>query len=110
VWPMFAPDNVTLLREVYNWTIADLNVNDLDDQKYTLCKKMSEVRTPVTPAPWIMTNKRSWPIAWVCSSSKSPDKSPMAAMSVVCSASYLTSCAIQVWSSRSLFSIAGPSS
>jgi exportin-5 len=51
VWPMFAPDNVTLLREVYNWSIADLNVNDLDDQKYTLCKKMSEVSTFVTPPP-----------------------------------------------------------
>jgi exportin-5 len=48
---MFAPDNVTLLREVYNWTIADMNVNDLDDQKYTLCKKMSEVSTFVTPPP-----------------------------------------------------------
>ncbi|KAH7393781.1 armadillo-type protein [Phaeosphaeria sp. MPI-PUGE-AT-0046c] len=43
VWPMFAPESVSLLREVYNWTIADLNVNDLDDQKYTLCKKMSEL-------------------------------------------------------------------
>jgi exportin-5 len=43
VWPMFAPESVSLLREVYSWTIADLNVNDLDDQKYTLCRKLSEV-------------------------------------------------------------------
>lgn len=40
---MFTPGSVSLLREVYNWTIADLNINDLDDQKYTLCKKLSEV-------------------------------------------------------------------
>ncbi|KAH5342083.1 hypothetical protein HBI60_216870 [Parastagonospora nodorum] len=43
VWPMFAPESVSLLREVYNWTIADLNINDLDDQKYTLCRKLSEL-------------------------------------------------------------------
>lgn len=46
VGPMFTPGSVSLLREVYNWTIADLNVNDLDDQKYTLCKKLSEVSSP----------------------------------------------------------------
>jgi exportin-5 len=49
---MFAPESVSLLREVYNWTIADLNINDLDDQKYTLCRKLSEVgasNTRVTP-------------------------------------------------------------
>jgi exportin-5 len=48
---MFAPENVSLLREVYSWTIADLNVNDLDDQKYTLCKKMSEVSESGIPRP-----------------------------------------------------------
>lgn len=43
---MFAPGSVSLLREVYNWSIADLNVDDLDQQKYTLSKKLSEVRNP----------------------------------------------------------------
>ena len=49
VCPMFTPGSVSLLREVYNWTIADLNVNDLDDQKYTLSKKLSEVSNPKQP-------------------------------------------------------------
>ncbi|KAF2827190.1 ARM repeat-containing protein [Ophiobolus disseminans] len=43
VCPMFTPGSVSLLREVYNWTIADMNPTDLDDQKYTLCKKLSEL-------------------------------------------------------------------
>jgi exportin-5 len=43
VCPMFTPGSVSLLREVYSWAIAGLDVNDLDDQKYTLCKKLSEV-------------------------------------------------------------------
>jgi exportin-5 len=41
---MFTPGSVALLREVYNWTLSDMDINDLDDQKYTLCKKLSEVR------------------------------------------------------------------
>lgn len=40
---MFTPGSVSLLREVYNWTLSDMNIDDLDDQKYTLCKKLSEV-------------------------------------------------------------------
>ena len=43
VCPMFTPGSVSLLREVYNWTLSDMNIDDLDDQKYTLCKKLSEV-------------------------------------------------------------------
>lgn len=43
---MFTPGSVALLREVYNWTLADMNVNDIDDQKYMLCKKLSEVNNP----------------------------------------------------------------
>lgn len=43
---MFTPGSVSLLREVYNWTISDMNIDDLDDQKYTLCKKLSEVSPP----------------------------------------------------------------
>lgn len=44
---MFTPGSVSLLREVYNWTLSDMDVNDLDDQKYTLCKKLSEVKIPI---------------------------------------------------------------
>ncbi|KAF1835361.1 ARM repeat-containing protein [Decorospora gaudefroyi] len=43
VCPMFTPGSVALLREVYNWTLADMNVNDIDDQKYMLCKRLSEL-------------------------------------------------------------------
>ncbi|KAF1977272.1 ARM repeat-containing protein [Bimuria novae-zelandiae CBS 107.79] len=43
VCPMFTPDNVSLLRNVYNWTLADMNINELDEQKYILCKKLSEL-------------------------------------------------------------------
>jgi exportin-5 len=50
---MFTPGSVSLLREVYNWTIAGLDVNDLDDQKYTLCKKLSEVCF-VQPWNWLL--------------------------------------------------------
>ena len=44
---MFTPGSVSLLREVYNWTLADMNVNNIDDQKYMLCKKLSEVPRPL---------------------------------------------------------------
>ncbi|KAF1946379.1 ARM repeat-containing protein [Clathrospora elynae] len=43
VCPIFTPGSVSLLREVYNWTLADMNVNDIDDQKYMLCKRLSEL-------------------------------------------------------------------
>ncbi|KAL6705333.1 karyopherin [Coniothyrium glycines] len=43
VCPMFTPGTVSLLREIYTWTLADMDVNDIDDQKYTLCKKLSEL-------------------------------------------------------------------
>ncbi|KAI8939807.1 hypothetical protein NX059_003546 [Plenodomus lindquistii] len=43
VCPMFTPGSVSLLREVYNWTLADMDVNAIDDQKYMLCKKLSEL-------------------------------------------------------------------
>lgn len=46
VCPMFTPGSVSLLREVYNWTITGMDVNDIDDQKYMLCKRLSEVGTP----------------------------------------------------------------
>ncbi|OCK81321.1 ARM repeat-containing protein [Lepidopterella palustris CBS 459.81] len=43
VCPMFTPGSVSLLREVYGWTLADMNINDLNEQKYALCKKLSEL-------------------------------------------------------------------
>jgi hypothetical protein len=43
VCPMFTPGSVSLLRQVYDWTLSDMNVNDINEQKYTLCKKLSEV-------------------------------------------------------------------
>ncbi|RYN69504.1 hypothetical protein AA0118_g550 [Alternaria tenuissima] len=43
VCPMFTPGSVSLLREVYNWTLTDMDVNDIDDQKYMLCKRLSEL-------------------------------------------------------------------
>jgi exportin-5 len=51
VCPMFTPGSVTLLRQVYDWTLSDMNIQDLNEQKYTLCKKIAEVRfnDPSTP-------------------------------------------------------------
>lgn len=43
VCPMFTPGSVALLREVYGWTLSDMDIHDLNEQKYTLCKKLSEV-------------------------------------------------------------------
>jgi exportin-5 len=43
VCPMYTPGSVRLLSEVYKWTLSDMNVNDLDEQKYSLCKKLSEL-------------------------------------------------------------------
>ncbi|KAF2846049.1 ARM repeat-containing protein, partial [Plenodomus tracheiphilus IPT5] len=43
VCPMFTPGSVSLLREVYNWTLTDMDVNAIDDQKYMLCKRLSEL-------------------------------------------------------------------
>jgi exportin-5 len=43
VSPMFAPSSISLLREVYAWTIQDMDVHELNDEKYTLCKKLAEL-------------------------------------------------------------------
>jgi hypothetical protein len=43
VCPMLSSDSVNLLREVYNWTLSDMDVHSLDEQKYMLCKKIAEV-------------------------------------------------------------------
>ena len=63
---MFTPGSVSLLCDVYNWTLADMNVNDLDEQKYILCKKLAEV-SRATPSIPIHPDVRSWRTALVCS-------------------------------------------
>jgi exportin-5 len=52
VCPMFTPGSVSLLREVYSWTLSDMNIHDLNEQKYTLCKKLSEVCLVASFAPF----------------------------------------------------------
>lgn len=39
--PMYASQNVNLMRKVYEWSIVD--AHDVDDDKYVLAKKFSEV-------------------------------------------------------------------
>ncbi|CAI6339041.1 unnamed protein product [Periconia digitata] len=43
VCPMFTPGSVSLLRDVYGWTLSDMDIQDLNEQKYTLCKKLAEL-------------------------------------------------------------------
>jgi exportin-5 len=39
---MYTAERVNLLRKVYEWSIID--PNDIDDEKYLLGKRFSEVR------------------------------------------------------------------
>ncbi|GME51099.1 ARM repeat-containing protein [Neofusicoccum parvum] len=43
VCPMFGSQIISLLAEIYQWTSNSLDVNDLDEPKYTLSKKLSEL-------------------------------------------------------------------
>lgn len=63
---MFTPGSVSLLRDVYNWTLADMNINDLDEQKYILCKKLAEV-SRAHPSSSIHSDSCSWRTVLVCS-------------------------------------------
>lgn len=38
---MYQTDHLTLLRKLYEWSIVD--ANDIDDTRYTISKKLSEV-------------------------------------------------------------------
>lgn len=38
---MYQTDHLTLLRKLYGWSIVD--ANDIDDTRYTISKKLSEV-------------------------------------------------------------------
>jgi exportin-5 len=60
VCPMFTPGSVSLLREVYSWSITNLDVNEIDQERYTLCKKLSEVSShtvSLVPAPDVLLIK-----------------------------------------------------
>jgi hypothetical protein len=76
---MFTPGSVSLLREVYNWTLTDMDVNDIDDQKYMLCKRLSEVRLQLLFLFVMLANDGSWQIVLDSSSNKNPSRYPMAA-------------------------------
>lgn len=93
---MFTPGSVSLLREVYGWTLSDMNIHDLNEQKYTLCRKLSEVTiTPNFYFP-LLTNGNSWPIALDYSLSKSHSVSRKEAISLASSDFSSTSFAIPV--------------
>ena len=76
---MFTPGSVSLLREVYNWTLTDMDVNDIDDQKYMLCNRLSEVRLQLLFPFAMFANDGSWQIVLDSSSNKNPSRYPMAA-------------------------------
>ena len=54
VCPMYTAESISLLKDVYNWTMVD--ANDIDERKYTLCKKLSEVGVPARQAIWHNSN------------------------------------------------------
>ncbi|MCJ1378061.1 hypothetical protein MMC17_001157 [Xylographa soralifera] len=41
VWPLFKHETVDTLRTLYQWSIVD--ANNIDEEKYLLCKKLSEM-------------------------------------------------------------------
>ncbi|MCJ1390853.1 hypothetical protein MMC18_003714 [Xylographa bjoerkii] len=41
VWPLFEHETVNTLKHLYQWSIV--NANDIDEEKYLLCKKFSEM-------------------------------------------------------------------
>ncbi len=46
VAPMFEPENLTLLKNLYQWLSID--PANIDDAKYLLLKKLSEVKFAIT--------------------------------------------------------------
>jgi len=49
--PLLTADSINLLREVYMWTLSDMDVHNLNEQKYMLCKKIAEVHHPESFSP-----------------------------------------------------------
>lgn len=45
VVPMYAAENVSLLRKVFEWSTVD--AHDIDDEKYALAKRFSEVNVSI---------------------------------------------------------------
>ena len=45
---MFQDETIDLLKQLYEWLIVD--PTEIDEAKYLLLKKFSEVRTPLTKA------------------------------------------------------------
>ncbi|KAF2085421.1 ARM repeat-containing protein [Saccharata proteae CBS 121410] len=43
VCPMYTSEIINLFEEMYSWTAADLDIHDLDEPKYNLSKKLSEL-------------------------------------------------------------------
>ena len=56
-----------------------MDVNDIDDQKYMLCKRLSEVRLQLLFLFVMLANNSSWQIVLDSSSNKNPSRYPMAA-------------------------------
>jgi exportin-5 len=44
VCPMYSGESVSLLKRLYEWSIVD--ASNIDEEKYLLSKKFSEVRCP----------------------------------------------------------------
>ena len=44
VWPLFKHETVNTLKILYQWSVV--NADDIDEEKYLLCKKLSEVSHP----------------------------------------------------------------
>ena len=44
VSPLYEPGTIDVLRRLYTWSVV--SADDLDDEKYLLCKKLSEVSIP----------------------------------------------------------------
>lgn len=54
---MFGSQIISLLAEIYQWTSNSLDVNDLDEPKYTLSKKLSEVSLSPIPAQHVTDDR-----------------------------------------------------
>ena len=49
VGPMFQEETIRLLNQLYEW-LKDIDPTDIDEAKYLLLKKFSEVRMPLIEA------------------------------------------------------------